>query len=440
MGVLGDRIGRRRLLFIGAAAFGAASVVAAFAASPGALIASRALLGVAGATVAPSTLSLIRNMFHDPRQRIRRRSASGSTSFSAGAAVGPLAGGLLLEHFWWGSVFLPAVPVMALLLAVGPRLLPEYREPEPGRIDLASVALSLVAVLAVVYGAKTVATHGVASGGVAPVLAGIAAGAAFLDRQRRLAAPMVDLALFRTPGFGPALGANTLAFAVVFGLEVLTAQYLQLVLGLSPLTAGLWGLPVAGAFIVGSQLTAPLAARLEPAPVMLGGLVVALAGAAAARDGRDRRRPGGRRDRGHGPLARAGAGLHARGRRRRGRVAARARGRGGGHLRDELRAGRRARHRAARHDRRRRLPRRDGRRPGEAGETLGGAVVAAERLPAALRPGALEPAREAFTQGLQVAATVSGAIIAAAALLVAGGLRRRGPRAAAALAGASSGC
>jgi DHA2 family multidrug resistance protein-like MFS transporter len=439
MGVLGDRIGRRRLLFIGAAAFGVASVVAAFAASPGALIASRALLGVAGATVAPSTLSLIRNMFHDPRQR---SVAVGIwvTSFSAGAAVGPLAGGLLLEHFWWGSVFLPAVPVMALLLAVGPRLLPEYREPEPGRIDLASVALSLVAVLAVVYGAKTVATYGVAPGGVAPILGGIAAGAAFLDRQRRLAAPMVDLALFRTPGFGPALGANTLAFAVVFGLEVLTAQYLQLVLGLSPLTAGLWGLPVAGAFIVGSQLTAPLAARLEPAPVMLGGLVIALVGAAALATAGT---AGGAEvvvagvtvlslglapvftlaadvAVGASPPERAGAAAGIS------ETSSELGGALGIALLGTIGA---AVYRGAMGD-----------APGEAGETLGGAVVAAERLPAALRPGALEPAREAFTQGLQVAATVSGAIIAAAALLVAGGLRRRGARSAAALAGASSGC
>src|SRR5829696_7253088 len=156
MGTLGDRIGRRRLLLIGAAAFGAASVVAAFASNPEMLIASRALLGVAGATLAPSTLSLIRSMFHDPEQRTVAIGI-GVTSFSSGAAIGPLVGGVLLEHFWWGSVFLLSVPVMALLLVLGPFLLPEFRDPQAGRLDLTSAALSLAAVLAVIYGMKQIA-------------------------------------------------------------------------------------------------------------------------------------------------------------------------------------------------------------------------------------------------------------------------------------------
>ncbi len=147
MGTLGDRIGRRRLLLIGAAAFAAASVLAAFSTNAAMLIAYRALLGIAGATLAPSTLSLIRNMFLNQGQRT---TAIGIwvTSFSAGAAIGPLLGGLLLEHFWWGSVFLLAVPVMVLLLLVGPRLLPEFRDPEARELDLLSAGLSLVAVLA----------------------------------------------------------------------------------------------------------------------------------------------------------------------------------------------------------------------------------------------------------------------------------------------------
>src|SRR5919107_2490362 len=155
MGTLGDRIGRRRLLLIGAAAFGAASVLAAFSRSAEMLIATRAVLGIAGATLAPSTLSLIRNMFLDPDQRTFAIGVW-ATSFSAGAAIGPLAGGFLLEYFWWGSVFLLAVPVMALLLMVGPMLLPEFRDPEAGRLDLFSAALSLAAVLAVIYGLKQV--------------------------------------------------------------------------------------------------------------------------------------------------------------------------------------------------------------------------------------------------------------------------------------------
>ena len=152
MGTLGDRIGRRRLLLTGAAAFGIASVLAAYATSAEQLIAARALLGVAGATLAPSTLSLIRSMFADPRQRTVAVGVWIS-SFSAGGAVGPLLGGVLLEWFWWGSVFLLAVPVMALLL-LGPVLLPEYRDPEAGRLDLVSAVSAAaaigVAVLAVV--------------------------------------------------------------------------------------------------------------------------------------------------------------------------------------------------------------------------------------------------------------------------------------------------
>jgi DHA2 family multidrug resistance protein-like MFS transporter len=279
MGTLGDRIGRRRLLLIGAAAFGAASVLAAFAASPGMLIASRAVLGVAGATLAPSTLSLIRGMFEDPHQRTF---AIGIwiASFSAGAAIGPLVGGLLLEQFWWGSVFLLAVPVMAGLLVIGPRLLPEYRDPSPGRLDLVSVALSLAAVLGVIYGIKSTATGGAAAVPIAVTAAGLALGVAFVARQRRLAGPMIDLALFSKPSFSAALGANLLGFAVVFGLDVFIAQYLQLVLGYSPLAAGLWSMPAAIAFVIGSQLTPPLSARVRPALLMLGGLALALAGAA----------------------------------------------------------------------------------------------------------------------------------------------------------------
>src|ERR687888_714794 len=160
MGTLGDRIGRRRLLLGGAAAFGILSVLAALSTTPEMLIASRALLGIAGATIAPSTLSLIFAMFEDPRQRA---TAIGVwiSAFSAGSAVGPVAGGILLEHFWWGSVFLLALPVMAALLLLGPRVLPEYRDPNAGRLDLLSAAMSLVAVLATVFALKQVAQNGI---------------------------------------------------------------------------------------------------------------------------------------------------------------------------------------------------------------------------------------------------------------------------------------
>jgi DHA2 family multidrug resistance protein-like MFS transporter len=277
MGTLGDRIGRRRLLLIGAAAFAVTSLLAAFATSAGMLIAARALLGIAGATLAPSTLSLIRNMFEDPRQRTV---AIGVwiTSYSAGAAIGPLVGGLLLEHFWWGSVFLLPVPVMVLLLVVGPRLLPEFRDPHAGRLDLLSAALSLVAVLAAIYGLKRIAQDGPGWVPAVATLAGLGLGAAFVLRQRTLADPLIDLRLFRVPGFSAALAANTLAFFVFFGVFWFVAQYLQLVLGLSPLRAGLWTVPSAGGFIAGSTLAPVLVRRFRPAFVMGGGLAVAAVG------------------------------------------------------------------------------------------------------------------------------------------------------------------
>jgi DHA2 family multidrug resistance protein-like MFS transporter len=279
MGTLGDRIGRRRLLLIGAAAFGVASMLAAFASTVAMLIAARALLGIAAATLAPSTLSLIRNMFLDPRERMF---AIGVwvTSFSVGGALGPLLGGLVLHFFWWGSVFLIAVPVMALLLVLGPVLLPEYRDPEPGRLDLASAALSLVSVLALVYGAKALAVNGF---GPEPALsfgAGLALGLVFVLRQRKLAEPLLDLRLFRTPAFSTSLAANTLSLFLVFGSFFLLAQYLQLVLGLSPLVAGLWTAPSQLGFVVGSLLAPRTVRRLGPGITMAYGLAIAAIGSA----------------------------------------------------------------------------------------------------------------------------------------------------------------
>ncbi|MDP3599772.1 MAG: MFS transporter, partial [Bosea sp. (in: a-proteobacteria)] len=277
MGTLGDKIGRRKLLLIGAAAFGLASVLAAFSTSAEMLIATRALLGIAGATLAPSTLSLIRNMFLDPKER---SFAIGIwiASFSAGGAIGPLVGGLLLEHYWWGSVFLVGVPVMILLLILGPILLPEFKDPQAGRVDLASAALSLTAVLAVIYGIKHMAEHGAGWQAALPILAGVAIGSLFLRRQRRLADPFLDLRLFRNPVISAALAINVLGFLFLFGSFLFIGQYLQLVKGFSPLEAGLWSLPSALAFILGTPIVPVLAHRFRPAQIMAMGLTMAALG------------------------------------------------------------------------------------------------------------------------------------------------------------------
>jgi DHA2 family multidrug resistance protein-like MFS transporter len=277
MGTLGDRIGRRRLLLYGAAAFALASTVAAFSRSANMLIATRALLGLAGATIAPSTLSLIRNMFPDPRQRT---TAVGIwiTSYSVGSVIGPLVGGLLLEYFHWGSVFLIALPIMALLLIVGPRLLPEYRDPNAGRPDLISAALSLLAVLTAIFGLKRIAQDGISPASVAFIVAGVALGGAFARRQLRLADPFLDLRLFRAPSFAAALATYGLAILFLFGGFLFLPQFLQLGLGMSPFRAGVWMLPWALAFVVGSMTTPVIVRRVKPASLMAGGLAFAALG------------------------------------------------------------------------------------------------------------------------------------------------------------------
>ena len=279
MGTLGDRVGRRRLLLVGAAAFGVLSVLAAFSTSPEMLIASRALLGIAGATLAPSTLSLIFTMFQDPGQRARAI-AVWISAFSAGSAIGPVLGGVLLEQFWWGSVFLLALPVMALLLVLGPIVLPEYRAPDAGRLDLPSAAMSLVAVLAAIFGLKQIAQDGPGVVPAAAIAVGLVVGFLFVRRQLTLPDPMIDLRLFRVPAFSASLVVNVLTIFVAVGYFLFVAQFLQLVLALSPLEAGLWSLPSAIGFVVASNLAPRLIRLARPAYVIGGGLAVSAVGLA----------------------------------------------------------------------------------------------------------------------------------------------------------------
>ncbi|WP_367129068.1 MFS transporter [Saccharothrix sp. HUAS TT1] len=277
MGTLGDRIGRRKLLLIGAVAFGIASALAAYANSAELLIAARALLGVAGATLMPSTLALISTMFRDDRQR---GTAIGvwMMCFSVGTAIGPLVGGLLLENFWWGSVFLLGVPVMLLLVVLGPLLLPEYRDPDSGRLDLVSVLLSLLAVLPVIYGIKKLAEDGLQAVPVAAIVVGLVFGVVFVRRQRGLDDPLMDLRLFSNRAFSTALVTLLLCMATVGGAVLFYTQYLQSVQGMSPIRAGLWMLPSAVGMVAGSMATPVLVRRMSPAVVVAIGMGISTVG------------------------------------------------------------------------------------------------------------------------------------------------------------------
>ncbi|MEV0036658.1 MFS transporter [Streptomyces sp. NPDC050804] len=277
MGSIGDRIGRRRLLLIGAVAFGVASVLSAFAANAAMLIAARALLGIAGSTLMPSTLSLIRIMFHDPKQQ---GAAIGAWTgfFGLGTVIGPLVGGTFLELFWWGSVFLLGVPVMVLLLVLGPILLPEYRDKAIARPDLISALMSIVGILALIYSLKRIAADGLSVESGIALVVGVVLAAFFIVRQRRLTQPLVDLALFRNSLFGTALGMLVLATLLSAGSQFFVLQYLQLVRGLTPLQAGLWSLPTTVAIMIGAMGAPALASRVKLSTLLAGGLVVTAAG------------------------------------------------------------------------------------------------------------------------------------------------------------------
>lgn len=285
MGRLGDRIGPRRLMLIGAAAFAVLSVGAAFAAIPTMLVIVRALLGVAGATLMPSLFSLLRIMFAEENQR-RLAIAIMFSSFSVGGGLGPVLGGVLLEFFWWGSVFLINVPPMVLLLLIGPHLLPERAERRSASLDWSSVLLSGAGMLALVYGLQELAADQEAASGTVWLNLGISAGglvllSLFVRRQRRLPEPLFDLGLLRQRRMWVSLLTLLLVGIGVVGTFFLVTQHLQWVLGMTPLQAGLWTLPYIGVNIAGALLAPAMAARL-PAPVVVAfGLCVTGIGAAA---------------------------------------------------------------------------------------------------------------------------------------------------------------
>ncbi|MBB5627078.1 MFS transporter [Sphaerisporangium krabiense] len=428
LGALGDRIGKRRLLLGGAAAFGVASALAAYAPSPGVLIVTRGLMGVAGSTLMPSVFALTATLFRDPRQRT---TAIGLViaSVAGGTAIGPLVGGWLLEHFWWGSVFLLGVPVMALLLVLGPLLLPETRpEKGPGtggRLDVAGAVLLLAAVLPAVYGLKQIASGRPDPVSVTAIVAGVVFAVAFVRRQRTAADPLVDLRLFASRAFSTAAGTLALGIFVLWGANYAIAQYLQLVSGLDPLEAGLWTAPSAGGVIAGSIVATRIAHRVGRGVVIgaglalaslgfvlltqvppTGGLAVLVTGSVVVSAGL-------------GPMMALATDVI---------VAAAPPGRVGvasaisstapqlggalgvailGSLITVVYRARMA-----------------GGGPAAARDTLGGAVTAAARLPAPESSGLLGTAREAFTAGFHLSAGVSAACMALLALMVVLLLRR----------------
>ncbi|MEV4134511.1 MFS transporter [Dactylosporangium sp. NPDC049742] len=277
MGTLGDRIGRRKLLVIGATAFGLVSAVAAFSTTPEMLIVCRALLGIAGATLIPSTLALITQMFKNPKE-MGIAIAVWASALTLGVALGPVVGGVLLQWFWWGSVFLIGPPVMLLVVATARVLLPEFKDPNAGRLDLFSVALSLLAILPVIYAFKELAANGWTAIAVVTLVGGLVFGAVFVHRQRKLADPLLDVRLFKIKAVSGALVLALLIGAVQGGAGFFLAQFLQVVEGRSPLSSGLWILVPTFALLIGIGMSQGIAQKVRPAYVVAGGAVIAAIG------------------------------------------------------------------------------------------------------------------------------------------------------------------
>lgn len=276
MGVLGDRVGKRRLMVIGAVVFGVVSIAAAMTTSPELMIAWRAVLGLGGAMMLPSTLGLIFVLFADPKVR---GIAIGvwAGGISAGVALGPLLSGLLLEAFGWEATFLVAVPVMALVAIGAPLLLPEHKD-ETARIDILSALLLVAALLGIIYGIKRFATQEPVGPTIGLLLAGILIGLWFVIRQLRSADPLLDVRLFANRTVSGALIVFLLSAAALGGVYSLFTQYLQQVQGLSPMQAGLSIIPAAAVLIVVSTLSPMFARKFRPGNVIAIGLLTQVVG------------------------------------------------------------------------------------------------------------------------------------------------------------------
>ncbi|WP_369032911.1 MULTISPECIES: MFS transporter [Streptomyces] len=272
-GTLGDRVGRRRILLLGYTLFGVASGLAALADSAQVLILARALLGVGGAMIMPATLSILRQVFPDRHERALAIGVWSAVA-AVGAAVGPLLGGFLLEHFWWGSVFLVNIPLMLVSLPVGRLLLPESRgERDTGPWDVVGALTAAGGLFGVVLGVKRLG-GGEGAGNfltVVPLVAGVLLLVVFVRRQRRRKHPLVDLGMFARPAFSTSVGCIVLAMLALVGLELIAAQYLQLVLKLSPLETGLRLLPLTLAAMAAGLAGARLLRRFGPRTMVCAG-------------------------------------------------------------------------------------------------------------------------------------------------------------------------
>ena len=281
MGSLGDRIGRRKILLIGSVGFAVISALAAFAPTALLLVIARAVLGFFGAMLMPATLSLIRNIFRDPKER-RTAIAVWAAGFSAGAALGPIVGGFLLSHFWWGSVFLMAVPVLVPFLALAPMTVPESKDPNPGPLDMVSILLIMIAMIGITFGLTHISEAGVDALALTTALIGAVFGFFFVRRQLRRGragtTPMLDVRLFKNTVFTGGILANLFAMFVDVGFLFFVSQHLQLVSGYSPMQAGLFLIPGLACTVIAGLYAAKLVSRFHPAVIVSSGLALGALG------------------------------------------------------------------------------------------------------------------------------------------------------------------